>query len=57
MASKMISADSQELSNMVVDSVLAVAERSGEQYKVDIDNIKVEKKVEVQSKIQNSSME
>jgi thermosome len=44
MASKMVSADSKELSDMVVDAVLAVAERSGDQYKVDIDNIKVEKK-------------
>ena len=44
MASKMVSADSKELSDMVVDAVLAVAERSAEQYKVDIDNIKVEKK-------------
>ncbi len=44
MASKMVSADSQELSNMVVDAVLAIAEKSGENYKVDIDNIKVEKK-------------
>ncbi|MDQ3909325.1 MAG: thermosome subunit, partial [Thermoproteota archaeon] len=44
MASKMVSANSQELSNMVVDSVLAVAEKSGEFYKVDVDNIKVEKK-------------
>src|SRR5919206_3582145 len=44
MASKMVSANSQELSNMVVDSVLAVAEKSDEDYKVDVDNIKVEKK-------------
>ena len=44
MASKMVAANSQELSNMVVDSVLAVAEKSGEDYKVDVDNIKVEKK-------------
>jgi thermosome len=45
MASKMVAADSKELSDMVVDAVLAVAEESGEQqYKVDIDNIKVEKK-------------
>src|SRR5574338_1459429 len=29
---------------MVVDSVLAVAEKSGYKFKVDIDNIKVEKK-------------
>lgn len=44
MASKMVSADSEELSDKVVDAVLAVAERSGGQHKVDIDNIKVEKK-------------
>ena len=45
MASKMVAADSKELSDMVVDAVLAVAEESGEQqYKVDIDNVKVEKK-------------
>jgi thermosome len=44
MASKMVSADSRELADMVVDSVVAVAEKSGDQYKVDIDNIKVEKK-------------
>jgi len=44
MASKMVSADSKELSDMVVDAVLAVAEKSGDQYKVDVDNIKVEKK-------------
>lgn len=47
MASKIVSADSKELSEMVVDAVLAVAERGGndnDQYKVDIDNIKVEKK-------------
>ena len=44
MASKMVSADSKELSDMVVDAVLAVADKAGDQYKVDIDNIKVEKK-------------
>jgi archaeal chaperonin len=44
MASKMVSSDSRELADMVVDAVLAVAEKSGDQYKVDIDNIKVEKK-------------
>ena len=44
MASKMVSADSKELSDMVVDAVLAVAENSGEGSRVDIDNIKVEKK-------------
>lgn len=44
MASKIVSADSKELSDMVVDAVLAVAEKSAEQYRVDTDNIKVEKK-------------
>ena len=45
MASKIVSADSRELSDMVVDAVLAVAERSGDdKYKVDVDNIQVEKK-------------
>jgi thermosome len=44
MASKMVSTDSKELSEMVVDAVLAVAEKSAEQYEVDTDNIKVEKK-------------
>ena len=46
MASKMVAADSKELSDMVVDAVLAVAEEAGDhpQYKVDVDNIKVEKK-------------
>jgi thermosome len=44
MASKMVSADSRELADMVVDAVLAVAEKSDDQYRVDVDNIKVEKK-------------
>ena len=44
MASKMVSADSKELADMVVDAVLAVAEKSGDKYKIDIDNVKVEKK-------------
>lgn len=47
MASKMVTANSKELSDMVVDAVLAVAEKSGDQYKVDVDNIKVEKRPEV----------
>ncbi|MEW6603995.1 MAG: thermosome subunit beta [Thermoproteota archaeon] len=44
MASKMVSSDSRDLADMVVDAVLSVAEKSGDQYRVDIDNIKVEKK-------------
>jgi chaperonin GroEL (HSP60 family) len=45
MASKMISGNSQDLSNIVVDAVLAVSEKIGDdKFKIDIDNIKVEKK-------------
>jgi thermosome len=45
MASKIVSPESSELSSMVVDAVLAVAEKSGgDRYRVDTDNIKVEKK-------------
>jgi len=44
MASKMVSAESKELASMVVDAVLAVAEKSGDRYRIDTDNIKVEKK-------------
>src|ERR671923_2706170 len=48
MASKLVANDAQELSNIVVDAVLSVAEKlkedRGDKFKVDIDNIKVEKK-------------
>jgi thermosome len=48
MASKLVANDAQELSNIVVDAVLSVAEKSKEdredKIKVDIDDIKVEKK-------------
>src|ERR671932_925293 len=45
MASKMVSADAQYLSKIVVDSVLSIPDTiSGNKVKVDIDNIKVEKK-------------
>jgi archaeal chaperonin len=49
MASKLVASDAQELSNIVVDAVLSVAEKlkedgGGDKIKVDIDNIKVEKK-------------
>src|ERR671922_739862 len=44
MASKMISPNSLELSNIVVSSVLAVAEKIEDNFNVDVDNIKVEKK-------------
>jgi thermosome len=48
MASKMVAGNSKHLSNVIVDSVLAVSEKfsnaNREEVKVDIDNIKVEKK-------------
>ncbi len=44
LASKLVSSNAEELANIVVDAVLAVAEKAGDKYKVDIDNIKVEKK-------------
>jgi len=44
LASKLVSSNANELANIVVDAVLAVAEKAGDKYKVDIDNIKVEKK-------------
>src|SRR5919108_195450 len=48
MASKLVANDAQELSNIVVDAVLSVAEKTkedrGDKIKVDIDSIKVDKK-------------
>ena len=44
MSSKLVSSDSEKLAEIIVDAVLAVAEKRGDGYKVDIDNIKVEKK-------------
>jgi thermosome len=48
MASKLVANDAQKLSNIVVEAVLSVAEKlkeaGGDKIKVDIDNIKVEKK-------------
>ncbi len=44
MESKLVSKDAPSLAELAVDAVLAVAEKQGEAYKVDIDNIKVEKK-------------
>ena len=45
MASKMVSTDAQYLSKIVVDSVLSISDKiSADKVKVDIDNIKVEKK-------------
>jgi archaeal chaperonin len=44
MASKMISGNSEALSKIVVDAVLEVSEKTQENYRVDLDDIKVEKK-------------
>ena len=44
MQSKLISEDSDVLSKIVVDAVLKVATKKDEQYSVDLENIKVEKK-------------
>ena len=44
MQTKLVRKDSDQLAEIIVKSVLAVAEKEGENYKVDIDDIKVEKK-------------
>jgi thermosome len=44
MASKLISGDSSELSQIAVDALTAIADQNGEAYSVDLDNVKVEKK-------------
>ena len=44
MQSKLISEDSVGLSKLVVDSILKIAHKDGENYSVDLDNLKVEKK-------------
>jgi thermosome len=44
MQTKLVRKDSDLLSDIIVKSVLAVAEKEGEKYNVDIDDIKVEKK-------------
>ncbi|MFQ6025795.1 MAG: thermosome subunit beta, partial [Nitrosopumilaceae archaeon] len=44
MQTKLVKRDSSNLSDMVIKSILAVAERGDDGYKVDIDDVKVEKK-------------
>lgn len=44
MQTKLVSKEAEELAELVVDAILAVAEKSERGYKVDIDNVKVEKK-------------
>ena len=44
MQSKLISEDSDTLAKIVVDAILSIATKKGEEYTVDLENIKVEKK-------------
>ena len=44
MQTKLVFKEAQELAELVVDANLAVAEKTDEGYRVDIDNVKVEKK-------------
>lgn len=44
LSSKLVSSNSDELADIIVDAVLSVAEKTGDKYKVDIDNVKLEKK-------------
>ncbi|WP_268543868.1 thermosome subunit beta [Candidatus Nitrosotenuis cloacae] len=44
LSSKMVSSNAEELADIVVDAVLSIAEKVGDKYRADIDNIKVEKK-------------
>ena len=44
MQSKLISEDSSSLSKIVVDAILSIATKKGDEYFVDLENIKVEKK-------------
>ena len=44
MQSKLISEDSDSLSKIIVDAILSIATKKGDDYFVDLENIKVEKK-------------
>jgi len=44
MQSKLVSEDCAPLSKLVVDSILKIAEKDGDKYSIDLDNLKVEKK-------------
>jgi len=44
MESKLVSEDSGPLGKLVVNAILQIAEKQGEKFKVDLDNLKVEKK-------------
>ena len=44
MQTKLVSREAEQLAELVVDATLAVAEKAEKGYKIDIDNVKVEKK-------------
>jgi thermosome len=44
MQTKLVAKEAQFLADMIVDAILAVAEKADKGFKVDIDNVKVEKK-------------
>ena len=44
MQTKLVSREAEQLAELVVDAVLSVSEKTEKGYKVDIDNVKVEKK-------------
>jgi thermosome len=44
MQTKLVAREAEDLAELVVDAVLAVSEKKDRDYKVDIDNVKVEKK-------------
>ncbi|MFB5646648.1 MAG: thermosome subunit beta, partial [Candidatus Nitrosomaritimum yanchengensis] len=44
MQTKLVRKDSEQLADIIVKSILSVAEKEGENYEVDIDDVKVEKK-------------
>jgi len=44
MQTKLVSRESQELAELIVSAVLQVAEKTDDGYRVDLDNIKIEKK-------------
>ncbi|QLH09645.1 thermosome subunit beta [Candidatus Nitrosotenuis sp. DW1] len=44
LSSKLVSSNSDELADIIVDAILSVAEKVGDKYKVDTDNVKLEKR-------------
>lgn len=44
MQTKLVASESRELASMIVDAMLQIADRSDSTYKIDIDDLKIEKK-------------